>query len=141
VAIIRYAVLSDIQRIINIDFITRMDSRRIPFIEKTVRSGTCCIIESNEKLAGYGIFDYSFYQYGFIEMLYLSPEFRRMGLGTQLMDHFEKLCTTEKIFTSTNQSNTPAQKLFVSMGYQPSGIIYNLDEGDPELMYMKWLNH
>jgi hypothetical protein len=31
------------------------------------------------------------------------------------------------------------QSLLAKLGYVPSGIIYNLDEGDPELVYFKQL--
>ncbi len=55
------------------------------------------------------------------------------------MPHVEVLCQTDKLFTSTNQSNRPMQKLLEKLGYQPSGYIENLDEGDPELVYFKRL--
>ena len=47
-------------------------------------------------------------------------------------------CQTEKLFTSTNQSNGAAQRLFTSAGFVHSGRIEHLDEGDPELVYVKW---
>ena len=31
------------------------------------------------------------------------------------------------------------QRLMQSMSYEPSGTVYNLDEGDPELFYVKRL--
>jgi hypothetical protein len=49
----------------------------------------------------------------------------------------EQRCKTAKLFTSTNQSNKPMQVLLNRLGYRPSGVIENLDEGDPELVYMK----
>ena len=44
---------------------------------------------------------------------------------------------TAKLFTSTNQSNLGMQALLVRLGYEPSGIVHNLDEDDPELIYVK----
>ena len=41
--------------------------------------------------------------------------------------------------TTCNRSNLPAQCLFERCGFQRSGQIYNLDEGDPELVYFKAL--
>jgi hypothetical protein len=49
----------------------------------------------------------------------------------------EQRCTTPKVFTSTNQSNTPMQGLLGKCGFSPSGVIENLDEGDPELLFMR----
>ena len=70
-------------------------------------------------------------------MLYVHPSHRRKGVGTQLIRHLEALCTTEKLFTSTNRSNAPMQALLPKLGYAPSGFVENLDEGDPELIYFK----
>jgi hypothetical protein len=53
----------------------------------------------------------------------------------------ERNCKTIKLFTSTNESNKPMQELMIKMGYQPSGTVYNLDEGDPELFYFKLLKN
>ena len=136
----RLACPSDIEALINLDPQSHTDMKRITFITQAVHSGTCRLVESDGQLVGYGVFSHSFYQYGFIEMLYIHPAFRRRHLGTRLMRYLEGLCTTEKLFTSTNQSNTPSQRLMASMGYQPSGVIENLDEGDPELIYMKRLD-
>ncbi len=139
-ATIRVASSADLKRLIDLDPLSRTDSKRVPFIEHAVGSGTCHLVEDEGRLVGYGVLSHAFYQYGFIEMLYIHPSFRRRRLGTSLTLHLEGLCMTEKLFTSTNQSNKPAQALFQSLGYSPSGTIENLDEGDPELVYVKRLN-
>jgi hypothetical protein len=38
-----------------------------------------------------------------------------------------------------HESNHPMQGLLRKLGYEPSGIINNLDEDDPELIYLKRL--
>ncbi|WZB72100.1 hypothetical protein WJ968_11125 [Achromobacter xylosoxidans] len=48
-------------------------------------------------------------------------------------------CDTAKLFTSTNQSNVAARRLMAKAGFVPSGMIENLDEGDPELVYVKFV--
>src|SRR3990172_5792197 len=70
-------------------------------------------------------------------MVYVDREFRRRGIGSALVRHMEQSCKTAKLFTSTNRSNKPMQALLDKLGYQPSGVIENLDEGDPELVYVK----
>jgi RimJ/RimL family protein N-acetyltransferase len=42
---------------------------------------------------------------------------------------------TQKIFSSTNESNESMQKVFSANGFVRSGIIKNLDEGDPEIIF------
>jgi len=138
---IRLAITTDIEALVALDPLSRTDEKRTPFIQHAVHAGTCYLVEWDSLIVGYGVFDYSFFEYGFVEMLYCDPEFRRKGLGSKLMNYFEYLCTTEKLFTSTNQSNQPMQLLLAKIGFQPSGVIDNLDEGDPELIYVKRLKH
>jgi len=61
------------------------------------------------------------------------------GLATALMRAAELDCQSGKLFTSTNQSNVPMQRLCDRLGFVKSGYIENLDEGDPELIYVKML--
>ena len=61
----------------------------------------------------------------------------RKGLGTLLMVLFEKLCKSPGIFSSTNKTNLPAQKLLEKREFERSGSTDNLEEGDPELDYYK----
>ena len=53
------------------------------------------------------------------------------------MRHVERSCLPDKLFTSTNQSNTQMQALCETLGYVKSGWVDNLDEGDPEIIYFK----
>ena len=72
-------------------------------------------------------------------MLYVHVDHRRSGTGAALLRHMESLCQTPKLFTSTNLSNLPMQSLLGKLEYELSGVIHNLDEGDPELVYFKRL--
>jgi hypothetical protein len=56
-----------------------------------------------------------------------------------LLRHLESFCETSKLFISTNLSNLPMQSLLAKLVYVLSGVIHNLDEGDPELVYFKRL--
>jgi GNAT superfamily N-acetyltransferase len=71
--------------------------------------------------------------------LYIHPDHRRQGGGSTMMGYLESICRTAKIFTSTNLSNLPMQSLLAKLGYKLSGVIHNLDEDDPELVYVKFL--
>jgi hypothetical protein len=53
------------------------------------------------------------------------------------MREWEAVAVTPKLFTSTNESNIPMQQLCERLGYARSGLIENLDEGDPEIIYFK----
>jgi hypothetical protein len=44
----------------------------------------------------------------------------------------------ERLFVSTNESNTPMRTLLVARDYKVSGLIEDLDPGDPELFFVKY---
>lgn len=136
---IRQAVRSDLDKVCALDPSAQHPSQRRSFIERTVNSNTCFIAIAAEQVVGYGVFEYSFYEFGFVPMLYVQPEFRQRGAGKRLMEYFQSICETPKIFTSTNLSNLPMQSLLAKLGYTLSGVIQHLDENDPEVVYFKSL--
>ncbi|WP_420883021.1 GNAT family N-acetyltransferase [Thermus tengchongensis] len=83
--------------------------------------------------------EYTFYAQGFISLLYIHPNYRGQGVGTMLVRYLESVCQTPKLFTSTNLSNVAMQGLLVKLGYMLSGVIHHLDQGDPELVFVKAL--
>ncbi len=136
---IRPAVEGDIELIYAFDPIAQRDSRRRAFIQRCVAAGTCFVVVAADQVIGYGVLEYAFYEQGFISMLVIHPAYRRQGAGLALMQYLESLCQTPKLFTSTNLSNLPMQSLLAKLGYTLSGVIHHLDEGDPELVYVKYL--
>ena len=108
-------------------------------VRSAVMRGNCFVNQRGETLTGFAIFDQTFFGYAFIELLIVHPEQRRQGIGSALVRHIEKVAPTPKLFTSTNESNLPMQRLLEALDYIPSGYIDNLDEGDPELVYFKRL--
>ena len=67
------------------------------------------------------------------------PDKRRQGIATALVQVVEDRSSSGKLFTSTNRSNTAMRKLCDRLGFQPSGVVENLDNGDRELIYFKRL--
>lgn len=108
-------------------------------IREWVDAGQAIVALINEVVVGYAVLEYTFFSNGFISMLMVDVISRRQGVATALVKHLEEMCKTDKVFTSTNESNKPMQGLMQSMSYEPSGTVYNLDEGDPELFYVKRL--
>jgi ribosomal protein S18 acetylase RimI-like enzyme len=135
---IRLAQKSDLASIYDFDAVTQQDQHRRDFIAHSV-SRRDCYVALEDRVRGYAVIDYSFFDNGFVSMLYVQPDYRRRGVASGLMQHLEGICRTAKLFTSTNFSNLPMQSLLAKLDYRLSGIIYNLDEGDPELVYIKYL--
>ena len=136
---IRQANESDVENLCSLDLVTRRDYKRREFITRSVDSGECHVAVADEDVIGYGVLNYSFFNNGSIDMLYVHSSHRRRGAATALIRHLESLCETPKLFISTNLSNLPMQSLLTKLEYVLSGEIHNLDEGDPEIMYFKRL--
>ena len=134
---VRPALESDVESLCVFDQIARESEERREFIRRSVASGTCYVAVADQVVIGYGVLNYTFYYQGCIDMLYVAGDQRRHGVGTALLEHMERLCRTPKLFTSTNLSNLPMQSLLARCGYVLSGVIHNLDEGDPEIVYCK----
>ena len=136
---IRPANQSDVEALCSLDLVTRLENKRREFIRGAVASGACFVAVADVAVIGYGVLNYTFYDNGCIDMLYVHSDHRRRGVAQGLLRHLESACETSKLFTSTNLSNLAMQLLLAKLGYVLSGIIHNLDEGDPEIVYFKRL--
>jgi len=115
------------------------NSSRKDFLARAVRDGQCLLARIGDTMVGFGVLEQTFYEQGFISLLIVHPDHRRCGVATALIRHIESICPTEKLFTSTNESNFIAQRVFETLGFARSGYIEHLDEGDPEIIYFKRL--
>jgi GNAT superfamily N-acetyltransferase len=76
-----------------------------------------------------------FYSRDFIDLLFVAPRWRQQGIGRALMRAALRNASTSRVFTSTNESNTPMRELLRNEGWTPSGVLTGLDEGDPEHVF------
>ncbi|MEM1202582.1 MAG: GNAT family N-acetyltransferase [Acidobacteriota bacterium] len=136
---IRDATESDLAAIFSLDHLATEDVSHRQHIRDWVDAGQAIVALIDEVVVGYAVLQYTFFSNGFISMLIVERASRRKGVATALIKHLEEVCRTDKLFTSTNASNEPMQGLMQRMSYEPSGTVYNLDEGDPELFYFKRL--
>ncbi len=86
---------------------------------------------------GFALTSLNFFYKPMIELVVVAEPHRRQGIGLALLNQCEASHNDDRIFVSTNVSNTAATALFAKAGFQGSGIVYNLDPGDPELIYVK----
>ena len=136
---LRIAATTEADSIIAFDHLAASDPARVRFIQDQIKSSACHIAVIDGNVVAYAVLNYKFYDNGWIEMLYVHPQFRRQGIGSALIRHLINECRTPKLFTSTNQSNFPMQQLLSSLEFDRSGWIENLDENDPEMVYFKRL--
>lgn len=136
---LRTATITDAAAIIAFDHVAASEPARVQFIHDQIRVSTCYVAVIDVNVIAYAVLNYKFYDNGWIEMLYVHPQFRCQGIGSALIRYLVNECRTPKLFISTNQSNVPMQRLLATLDFNRSGFIENLDEGDPELVYFKRL--
>ncbi|MGA9545616.1 MAG: GNAT family N-acetyltransferase [Candidatus Sulfotelmatobacter sp.] len=139
---VRLAEPEDFDSVVRFDHVAQADSARVSEIRCAIYTGTCWVLVKDAHPIGYGIIDYSlFFHQAFMSVVYLAPAERGQGLAALLISQIESICTHAKLFTSTNKSNLPMRKLLEKMGYKLVGEVQGLDDGDPEMFYLKFIRH
>ena len=110
-------------------------------ITQAVNEGHCWVCDAGGVVAGYATLHYQFFSNPFLGLLITGADFRRQGIGSALVNAIEQtLPKPGKLFTSTNESNQPMQALLHKAGFRPTGRVEGLDDGDPEIFYLKILS-
>ena len=141
--LIRTADHADLEAIVLIDPHSSHPERRA-FLERNLSAETCWIMLEDQSVGfsalGFVVLEPGrFFGIDFVSLLCVGESSRRSGVGTALMQHCETTCRTKKLFSSTNLSNAPMHALFSQLGFRVSGMVDDLDPGDPEVFYCKIL--
>ncbi|MGM0846677.1 MAG: N-acetyltransferase family protein [Bacillota bacterium] len=134
------ARISDLDAVAQIDSEVIGNTSRRDFLEKAIRNDSLIIVEENDEVVGFLVCERNFFDCAFISLIVVSNTKRRMGYGSEMLNYMVNNSPTTKIFSSTNRSNHSMQKVFEANGFIKSGIVENLDEGDPEIIYFRWQN-
>jgi ribosomal protein S18 acetylase RimI-like enzyme len=120
--------------------VAKLDAlRRWDFSQEELSGSVVFIAYVDGEVVGYATAAVKFFDRGFVWMVAVDRAHRRRGVATALIRRAEQWCPSDELFTSTNRSNVPAQRLFESLGYLESGTVDNLDPGDPEVFYCRIL--
>jgi GNAT superfamily N-acetyltransferase len=122
--------------------LTRVDPRladpmRARMVSNVLGLGRSWIADIGGAPVGFALTSLTFFYKPMVELLVVAEGHRRKGVGLLLLNYCEAAHTDDRIFVSTNASNTAANALFAKAGFEGSGVVYNLDPGDPELIYVK----
>lgn len=85
----------------------------------------CFFIEKNGEVAGFLLMAYTFSQesggkVAWIEEIFINPEYRSQGLGTEFFEFIKKEIepTCSRIRLEVEEDNVRAKKLYSSLGYE-----------------------
>ena len=134
--ITRKANPDEIQVVLAFDRESNVPGRKA-LIERAVTLGDAYVVEQEDVVIAFGVLEYTFFEQGFVSLIYVKGQERRTGAGEMLLRHLISICRTRKLFSSTNRSNLPMQALFLKTGFAESGVVCNLDAGDPEVVYYR----
>ena len=137
---IRRAGTDDIQPILSLDHrVAGGDLQRASDLQRHISAGNCDVGVGHGRVDGFVVVTpRGFFGRDFVDLLYVARWARRSGIGTGLLGGALALEGTRQVFTSTNRSNAPMRALLAKEGWQLSGALEGLDEGDPEVFYFSW---
>ena len=87
--------------------------------------------------AAYAIVTPSFFTRPFVERVFVAEPFRRKGLASAILQRCESAYHSNELYISANASHASMRAVLAKAEYQDSGVILGLDDGDPELIYVK----
>jgi ribosomal protein S18 acetylase RimI-like enzyme len=115
---------------------TAGDGERRASIERWIADGSMRVVVAADEIAGYCVAERAFFGHWFVVILTVAEGARGQGIGAELLLDAQGQRDAAKLFTSTNLSNQRMQRLLARLGWRSVGIVYGLDEGDPELFYL-----
>ena len=107
-------------------------------IGQLLAAGLSWAAVADGKALGFAIVTRHFFGFPFVDLLVVAEAARGGGVGAALMARCEAEHDADRIFTSTNESNAPMRRLLAKADWKVSGVIENLDPGDPELVFVKF---
>jgi GNAT superfamily N-acetyltransferase len=135
---IRPAQTGDLKPILDFDPVADRDERRHGYISGALRGEmgrNVRVLLVDDEVLGYAVMG-EFFGHPFLERIATAEPHRRRGVASALMANIEAEFEGDRMFVSTNESNDPMRTLLVKRGYGVSGVVENLDPGDPELFFV-----
>ncbi|MCI3132320.1 GNAT family N-acetyltransferase [Phenylobacterium aquaticum] len=135
---IRIGTSADLAAIIAIDPAMGIAERRHDYLSKALAGfggSSVKVLVLDGQIAGFAIMS-EFFGHPFLERITTAENRRRAGVASALMTHIEMGIDDDRMFVSTNESNEVMRTLLAARNYKVSGVVENLDPGDPELFFV-----
>ena len=101
--LVRSAIPTDREAIYRFDHLARYRPPRGEYIRLAIERRECWVVEKEGGLVAYGLMNYTFFERGFVSLIYVHATPRRKGIAGLLFEEFETQCITDRIFTATNK--------------------------------------
>src|SRR5437870_583804 len=95
---VRTAKKPDVPAVLEVDHV----AGRADEVRHAIEEARCLVAEIGGELVGFCVSG-RFFGFDFLELLVVQTAHRRQGVGTKLIEAWEKTADTGKLFTSTNE--------------------------------------
>lgn len=106
-------------------------------LAKVLERQAVTLCKADGEVRAYGVLETTFLGHALISMVYVDPSWRRRGAATARLTHLCAVSPTPKVFSLTNLSNAPMHALCRRLGWEVNGLLNHLDDGDPEVVYVR----
>ena len=100
---LKRATIDDKALVVDFDYILdkvkHIELRKAEKITKAKSDEECFIILADNRAVGFVIFDYRFFDQGWIELIVIEEKYRGRGIGVQAIDLICNQCKMNKVFT------------------------------------------
>jgi hypothetical protein len=135
-AVIRPAWNADLANLRAIDP-TLADLERSRAASRALGLGRSWVADVSGVTVGYALITFSFFGRPLVERMVVAEASRRRGIALALLRQCEAAHEGDRLFVTVPTSNAPMVRLLAKADFAGSGVIYNLNGGDPELVYVK----
>jgi GNAT superfamily N-acetyltransferase len=111
-----------------------------PFVRSHLERHHLLVAEDDGGAVGFIAYRTDWFQCTFVSMVSVEKEHQRRGVARALFRAVEEMSTSPRLFSSTEETNSPAIRMHVALGFAPSGHIDNLPQGYRELLFYKRLH-
>ncbi len=133
--IIGDGTVEQFEALVAVDQVAQQDVGRRAELRRWLESGSVRVAAQDGVPIGFTVVEPSFFSNDFLALIVVGEQHRKAGIGQLLMSDVESSARHTKLFTSINLSNQVMQRLLAHRGWVSSGMVFGLDDGDPELFY------
>ena len=136
---IRPATPADVPALVALDTYAAHDSGRSAEIAGWVAAGECYVLCEGDTPIAYAVLTHGFFHAPFLELLMVAETARRTGAARALVEHCIGRIPAAASSGPHQRLEPAMQALLDGMGFVRSGVIENLDPGDPELIFVRFV--